>query len=796
MENLGLSEVQVKEAQLRYGKNELPAPERDAWYVVLLDKFKDPLIIVLLIAAAISGVLGIIEGSFIETIGIVCAILIATIVAFWSDLSSQKKFDALNSLNQAVKVMVKRAEGIQMIDQRDLVVGDIIILKQGDEIPADCVVIKSDNLLVNESSLTGESVPAHKGIGLVSTTAYPADFLLKSTIISDGSCEAKVTAVGIHTEIGKVAQESSLDLNEKTPLTLQLDELGDFITKLAFGIALSLFVLLTAVYIYNGYSQVEAVSLIESVNNTNALSICKDILQFLMIAITLVVVAVPEGLPMAVVISLSHSMKKLIKDNNLIKNLHACETMGAVSMIITDKTGTLTENKMVVSDMLYAEEDYDVFEESLIYNNSAEVNIHGEAIGNPTDAALLNNFIITERIIPHTVIHPFSSETKYMATELSNGYTYYKGAIEVIIKMCTKGFSLDFAEFAEKEASKGNRVIASACKYEDGEITFLGCVSIEDPIRKDVPDAIKECVNAGIKVVMATGDNEKTAAEIGRQAGISHVVSRCTPSKKVDIVTQGKNDNQVVAMLGDGTNDAPAMNIANIGVSVGSGTAIAKEASDVILMDDSFVSIVKGVKFGRSLYKNIQKFIIFQSTINVVAVVIAFLGQFFGVNIPLTVTQMLWVNLIMDTLAALALSTTSNDDVMSERPRNPKAFIINKIMAWDIILKGLAYIIILLSIIKTDLTEFFTIFVLLQWWNMFSCRVIGKGNIFKGLLRDKLFLLVSIVILVGQFLIVEFGGDVFRTEPMEIIRFLELLGLTALPFIFFEIIRKCGFVRS
>ncbi|MGL4374188.1 MAG: HAD-IC family P-type ATPase, partial [Turicibacter sp.] len=506
MENLGLSKNRVKELRELYGKNELPAPERDAWYSILLDKFKDPLIIVLLIAAAISGVLGIIEGSFVETIGIVCAILIATLVAFWSDLSSQKKFDALNSLNQAVKVMVRRAEGIEMIDQRDLVPGDIVILKQGEEIPADCKIIESINLHVNESSLTGESVPAEKGINLPQHGAYAGDFLLKSTIITEGTTTAIVVATGERTEIGKVARESALDLDEKTPLTKQLDGLGDLITKAAFSIAGLLVLCLCAAYYFKG-----------GYVGKDGMAIANDILQYFMIAITLVVVAVPEGLPMAVVISLSHSMKKLIKDNNLIKNLHACETMGAVSVIVTDKTGTLTENKMVVKDFKVngIDENLDNFIGSLIINNSAEIDSEGAAIGNPTDAALLTRFLLGEKPVAHSVI-PFTSDTKCMQSTY-NDVTYVKGAIEVIAKMSE--VPERFFEYAESEASKGNRVIATMQITSD-QILFLGCVSIEDPIRKDVPAAIKECRDAGIKVIMATGDNIVTATEIGKQAGI------------------------------------------------------------------------------------------------------------------------------------------------------------------------------------------------------------------------------------------------------------------------------------
>lgn len=777
MQNRGLTYEQVIRSRELNGRNELPAPERDAWYVLLFDKFKDPLIIVLLIAALISGILGFIEGSLIETIGVCSAILIATLVGFWSDYSSQKKFDALNSLNQATKVMTERSNGIDMIDQRELVVGDIVHLKQGDEVPADCKIIESVNLHINESSLTGESVPAEKGLNIESHGAYPADFLLKSTIITEGTCIAVVTAVGVSTEIGKVAQESSFDLDEKTPLTKQLDRLGDFITKAAFSIAGLLIICLGCFYYFNG----------EYVGKST-LEIVNDVLKFFMIAVTLVVVAVPEGLPMAVVIALSHSMKALIKDNNLIKNLHACETMGAVSVIVTDKTGTLTENKMVVKDYKIIDGSEVDFKKSLVINNSAELNTEGKAIGNPTDAALLNKFLILDKPIADEVI-PFTSDTKCMQSTYE-GVVYIKGAIEVISTKCS--IPEEFFTYADIEASKGNRVITTMQIVDSEKKEFLGCVSIEDPIRSDVPAAIKECRDAGIEVIMATGDNIVTATEIGKQAGIDadKVVARCTPSKKVELATEAKAAGKVVAMLGDGTNDAPAMNISDVGVSVGSGTAIAKEAADVVLMDDSFVSIVKGIKFGRSLYKNIQKFIIFQSTINVVAVVIAFLGQFFDVSIPLTVTQMLWVNLIMDTLAALALSTTSNDGVMSEQPRNPKAFIIDRYMTIDILSKGLVYIVILLACLnRISLTEFFCTFVLLQWWNMFSCRHIGKGNIFKGLLENKLFIIVSLIILVGQYFITEFGGEVFRTESIGIVNFLKLLGLTSIPFIFFEIVR-------
>lgn len=800
--NYGLSLTEVEDSRARHGINVLTPPKRDAWYVMLLDGFKDPLIVILLIAAAVSIALGFVKGEFTEPIGIIVAIALAVGIGFWNTWSAAKKFDLLLTSSDDTLVKVRRDNGVIQVARKDLVVGDIVILEAGEEVPADIIVREYSNLKVSEASLTGETNPVTKTNFESETATYPTNRIYKSTIIAEGTCVGEVFAVGDETEVGKTAREASSITDVETPLNKQLNGLASLINKIAFTAAGILIVSLAIRYIFIEQGYV----------GKDTIDIVNDCLQFLMIAVALIVVAVPEGLPMAVTLALAYSMKRMAKANNLIRKMHACETLGATTLILTDKTGTLTENKMKVVFQDFT--DRSAVYNNIIINSTAELSPNGEVVGNPTEGACLqyvdktanykdirSKANIVDRI-------EFNSKNKYMVTT-DGAITYIKGAPEIIKGLCRKEGAVP--NFTEQQ-SKGRRCIAFAHKVGKNvnsleDFIWDGYVAIEDPVRSNVPDAIQAARNAGIKVKIVTGDNPETAASIAAQANISQtpntmlgkeveaqtdtnlrkvdVFARTKPEDKQTLVKKFQRMGEVVAVTGDGTNDSAALNQAEVGVAMNNGTDIAKNAADVILLDNSFPSVILGVKWGRSLYKNIQHFILFQLTVNVVAIGIACVGPFIGVDLPFTVIQMLWVNLIMDTFAALALATEpANEAVMSEQPRDPKAFIITKKMWYEIFGVGILYFGILLYLLISNtcsLTEFFTIFVMLQFWNLFNARVFGQDrSIFNGLLSNPAFIGICLVIFIGQILIVQFGGDVFRTEPLSIETWLEIVGLTAI----------------
>ena len=788
----GLSLTEVEKSRAEHGLNVLTPPKRDAWYIMLLDGFKDPLIVILLIAAAVSIALGFVKGEFTEPIGIIVAIALAVGIGFWNTWSAAKKFDLLLTSSDDTLVKVRRDNGVIQVARKDLVVGDIVILEAGEEVPADIIVREYSNLKVSEASLTGETNPVTKTNFESETATYPTNRIYKSTIVAEGTCVGEVFAVGDETEVGKTAREASSITDVETPLNKQLNGLASLINKIAFTAAGILIVSLVIRYIFIEQGYV----------GKDTIDIVNDCLQFLMI---------PEGLPMAVTLALAYSMKRMAKANNLIRKMHACETLGATTLILTDKTGTLTENKMKVVFQNFT--DRNAVINNIVLNSTANLSPTGEVVGNPTEGACLqyvqesvditdkrNKTHITGRV-------EFNSKNKYMITS-DGAVTYIKGAPEIVMNFCSNEKIPNFAE----QQSKGRRCIAFAHKV-GSDINILsdfiwdGYVAIEDPVRSNVPDAIQAARNAGIKVKIVTGDNPETAASIAAQANISQipntmlgkeveaqtdtnlrkvdVFARTKPEDKQTLVKRFQSMGEVVAVSGDGTNDSPALNQAEVGIAMNNGTDIAKNAADVILLDNSFPSIVLGVKWGRSLYKNIQHFILFQLTVNVVAIGIACVGPFIGVDLPFTVIQMLWVNLIMDTFAALALATEpANEAVMSEQPRDPKAFIITKRMWYEIFGVGILYFGILLYLLISNtcsLTEFFTIFVMLQFWNLFNARVFGQDrSIFNGLLSNPAFIGICLVIFIGQILIVQFGGNVFRTEPLSIETWLEIVGLTAI----------------
>lgn len=815
----GLSQEEVIKSREQHGKNLLTPPKQKKWWQLYLEKFKDPIIIILLVALGVSFVVGFIEGSLIESIGILVAIILATGVGFWMEYSAKKKFDILNQISDTENVKVIRNNGTTMeIPKDELVVGDIVILSAGDEIPADIELLEAIEFKVDESTMTGESVAVGKRAKINEEETWNdsgfAPFLvLRSTKITEGSGVGVVIKVGDETEIGKTTRQAMEETGGETPLNKQLDGLAGLVSKAAFTMA-GLLLLFLNIHHF-GFTDFDS----------GWLNILGTEVKFFMMAVTLIVVAVPEGLPLASTLSLAFSMKTMARENNLVKKMHACETIGAVNVIFSDKTGTLTQNKMKV-----VEESIKSYSKVAIngaINSTANINQdNGKVIGNPTEGAILgwiNNIndpinkynyddIRNEISVVEQV--PFNSTNKYMSTKASDGILYVKGAPEVVSRLCGDD---SYLEEVSKQQSRGRRAISFASGQDIEHLEYDGSVFIEDPIRPDVPAAIKKCYEAGVDVVMMTGDNIKTAAEIARQAGFSrklqgqpekdvwaveakdfdkvawgdpmcgypNVIARCKPEDKLNILKKfkelgkGTATEHVCAMTGDGVNDSPSLNHADVGIVMGSGTSVAKEASDIVLLDDAFPSIVTGIKWGRSLYKNIQSFLVFQLIINVATCLVVVLSPILGVDMPFTVTQMLWVNIVMDTLAALCLaSEPADENVLTEKPRKQNAFILTKPMYKTIIGMGIFVFGVLSLIVHDiaqgsikfglDLTELFAIFMMINWWNLFNIRVFGKNrSIFYNLKGSSKFLLGSLVIFIGTILIVQFGGEIFNTRPLD-----------------------------
>ena len=847
----GLTDQEVIESRQKYGENLLTPPKRPSIWKLYLEKFQDPVIRVLLVAAVFSLIISIIENEYAETIGIFFAIFLATGIGFYFEYDANKKFDLLNAVGEETPVTVIRNGKVKEIPRKEIVVGDIVILNTGDEIPADGTLVEAVSLQVNEANLTGELMvnkttdPEH----FDDEATYPSNAVMRGTTVTDGHGTMKVDRVGDATEIGKVARQSTEQSDEKTPLNIQLEKLANLIGKVGFTIATLTFVIFTGKDLY-AYFTANTVETWEQ-----WLQVAQIVLKYFMMAVTLIVVAVPEGLPMSVTLSLALNMRRMLKTNNLVRKMHACETMGAITVICTDKTGTLTQNLMQVHEAQVDESNPELVAESIAVNSTAflEERAEGEkpsGVGNPTEVALLlwlngkGADYISLRENAHTVNQlTFSTERKYMATlvdspVMNKRVLYIKGAPEIVMSKCSlsddkiKAYNeqlLAYQNKAMRTLGLAYRIIPEG-KSEDcaelvaeGGMTFLGIFAISDPIRPDVPDAVKKCQSAGIGVKIVTGDTPGTATEIARQIGLwtendternritgtdfaalsdeealervldIKVMSRARPMDKQRLVQLLQQKGAVVAVTGDGTNDAPALNHAQVGLSMGTGTSVAKEASDITLLDDSFHSIATAVMWGRSLYKNIQRFIVFQLTINVVALLSVLLGAFFGSALPLTVTQMLWVNLIMDTFAAMALASISPSmDVMNEKPRKRTDFIISKAMQKNIFGTGICFLIVLMGLMTYmnnsaagmdvhNLTIFFTVFVMLQFWNLFNAGVFGTNHsIFKDAGHALGMLSVALIILVGQFIIVTFGGKVFRTEALPLMDWLYIIGGTSI----------------
>lgn len=844
----GLTDQEVIASREKNGVNLLTPPKRPSIWKLYLEKFQDPVIRVLLVAAVFSLIISIIENEYAETIGIFFAIFLATGIGFYFEYDANKKFDLLNAVGEETPVTVIRNGKIKEIPRKDIVVGDIVILNTGEEVPADGMLVEAVSLQVNESTLTGELMvnkttdEAH----FDEEATYPSNSVMRGTTITDGHGIMRVERVGDATEIGKVARQSTEQSQEQTPLNIQLTKLANLIGKAGFTIAALTFIIFTSKDLY--------LTVTEVTDWHQWLEIARIVLKYFMMAVTLIVVAVPEGLPMSVTLSLALNMRRMLKTNNLVRKMHACETMGAITVICTDKTGTLTQNLMQVYEAQVDESQPELIAEGIAANSTAflEEKVEGEkpsGVGNPTEIALLlwlngkgQNYMKLREEAKVINQLTFSTERKYMATLVDSPIQkkrilYIKGAPEIVMGKC----NLDKAQIDKYNEqllayqNKAMRTLGIAYKVipenasddcaelvGEGGMTFLGIFAISDPIRPDVPDAVKKCQSAGIGVKIVTGDTPGTATEIARQIGLWQpedternritgvefaalsdeealervldlkVMSRARPMDKQRLVQLLQQKGAVVAVTGDGTNDAPALNHAQVGLSMGTGTSVAKEASDITLLDDSFHSITTAVMWGRSLYKNIQRFIVFQLTINVVALLSVLLGAFFGTALPLTVTQMLWVNLIMDTFAAMALASISPSmDVMNEKPRRRTDFIITPAMRNNIFGVGLGFLAILMGLLvyfknlpggmdTHHLTVFFTIFVMLQFWNLFNASVFGTNHsIFKDASHALGMLSVAIIILVGQILIVSFGGKVFRTEPLPLNEWLYIIGGTS-----------------
>lgn len=870
---VGLTETEVIKSRQEHGINVLTPTKKKSLFRCFLEKFRDPLIIILLVAGALSICISLYEyfcldeGTtvFFEPTGIFMAIILATGLAFIFEAKADREFAILNQVNDEEAVRVIRDGNTIEIPKRDVVVGDIVILNTGDEVPADGQLLEAVTLTMDESTLTGEPA-CHKTVNpddFDPEATYKSDYVLRGTKVMEGHGIFKVDKVGDATENGKVFHEAQIDSSVKTPLNEQLDRLGRLVSKMSYIVGGLVIAGRCLMYYlspeFNGFLTMEFAAYL---------------LQTLMIAVTLVVVSVPEGLPMAVTLSLAYSMRRMLRTNNLVRKMHACETMGAATVICTDKTGTLTQNQMQVADMqFWGDTPREIINEGIAVNSTATLDLSGErpkALGNPTEGALLLRLHADG--IDHTALSeatprleelPFTTERKFMATIVKSAVTggpvlYVKGAPEIVLSLCDRIAggrtpaqineqlfdyqrqamrTLGFA-YAELPAGAPLPDLTQLASRNAGvDLEFIGITAISDPVRADVPAAVKECLDAGIKVKIVTGDTPATAREIGRQIGLVNdsdtqeciitgpefaalsdkelydrvdglkVIARARPGDKKRLVETLQKRNEVVAVTGDGTNDAPALKAAHVGLSMGDGTSVAKEASDITIVDNSFSSIGRAVMWGRSLYQNIQRFVLFQLTVNVVACLIVLSGAFMGTDSPLTVTQMLWVNLIMDTFATMALaSLPPSRSVMQAAPRDRSAFIITRSMWRAIIGVGGLFFILLLGLLYifehadiTSLTDlfhvrigadkgltpyelsmFFTIFVFLQFWNMFNARAYMTRRSAFHLKGCGEFELIALCIFIGQILIIQFGGRFFNVVPLRLTDWLIILGSTSL----------------
>lgn len=844
----GLTPDEVAESRLRHGENVITPPKDDSAWKLFIEKFKDPIIRILLVAAVLSLVIAFIEKEFLEPIGIICAIILATCVGFVFEWDAMRRFRRLNQVNDDTPVKVMRSGAVCEVPRREVVVGDLVCIENGETVPADGELVEAVSLSINESTLTGEPEVA-KTVAeehFDPEATYPSNVVMRGTTVVDGYGMMVVTAVGDATEAGRVTEQATVESDEQTPLNRQLTRLSRMIGRVGIVLSVVIFgaMLLKAIFIGG---------LLEE----DWLRIVQQVLHIFMVSVALIVMAVPEGLPMSITLSLAMSMRRMLKTNNLVRRMHACETMGAVTVICTDKTGTLTQNKMHVNEVVrYDALPLHDFAEIVAANSTAFLDAEGRIIGNPTEGALLEwlrrggedyaalreGAEIEDRLT-------FTTERKYMATIIRSGVSgrrilCVKGAPEIVRAMCADdGRGAEIGERLLAFQNRAMRTLAVAWAETEagdcetavraGGLHFAALAAISDPVRGDVPAAVKACLDAGIAVKIVTGDTPATAREIARQIGLwddaadgerNHmtgtefaamsdeellgrvqglkIMSRARPLDKQRLVRLLQQCGEVVAVTGDGTNDAPALNFANVGLSMGTGTSVAKDASDITLLDDSFTSIATAVMWGRSLYRNIQRFVLFQLTINFAAIVVCFVGAIFGTDLPLTVVQILWVNIIMDTFAAMAMaSLPPNPEVMLDKPRPRDEFIITRAMARTIFTCGIVVVAVLLGMMfwwtataggmnEVQLTLFFSVFVFLQFWNMFNAKGFEtKHSVFTCVRGCREFFLILLAIGIGQVLIVEVGGEVFRTVPLAWRQWAWVIGGTSLIAVGGELVR-------
>ena len=890
----GLTAAEVLQSRQQHGANVLTPPRRESLWKRFAERLTGPfghhingwhdgdhLIFILEVAALLSVFVSVAEYNdwfgltregaavFFEPVGIIMAILLATGIAFIFEVKADREFSVLNQVNDEEPVQVIRDGTAQRIKKCDVVVGDVLLLSTGEEIPADAELLEATQLSIDESTLTGEPICRKTVVPeeMDAEATFPSNHVMRGTKVMEGHGVARVMAVGDQTENGRVFTAAQIDDSVRTPLDEQLNHLGRLISWGSYAVALLVIIGRVVVYLLNEpFVPADFIAYV---------------LQTFMIAVTLIVVAVPEGLPMAVSLSLAYSMRSMLKTNNLVRKLHACETMGAATVICTDKTGTLTQNQMQVAEIfevssaLPSSSTVSLLQENMAVNSTARLDLRHEGrpevLGNPTEGALLlwlheggidyqqlrNGAEITDEI-------PFTTELKYMATlaRRADGsqILYVKGAPEIVMGLCATVTDRDVLQKRLVQyQSQAMRTLAFACQevadgekgISDGRLTahnlqLLGIAAISDPVRTDVPPAVAECLHAGISVKIVTGDTPGTAREIGRQIGLwteadneqnettgpelaalsddelqecagrLKLIARARPMDKKRLVEALQRRGEVVAVTGDGTNDAPALRTAHVGLSMGDGTSVAKEASDITIIDNSFASIGRAVMWGRSLYRNIQRFILFQLTVNIVACLVVLVGAFMGTESPLTVVQMLWVNLIMDTFAAMALaSLPPSSAVMLDKPRSRTALIITRPMRRTILVTGLLFFLLLFALLWVlehaditcaiqmftvtlgtkdmltpyELTFFFTVFVMLQFWNILNARAFATGRSAFHLRGCHGFLFIAAVILVGQVLIVSFGGRFFNVVPLSVTDWLIIIGITSFVLWTGEVVR-------
>lgn len=886
----GLTAAEVLQSRKLHGANVLTPPRRESLWKRFAERLTGPfghhikgwhdgdhLIFILEVAALLSVFVSVAEYNgwfgltregaavFFEPVGIIIAILLATGIAFIFEVKADREFSILNQVNDEEPVQVIRDGTAQRIKKCDVVVGDVLLLSTGEEIPADAELLEAVQLSIDESTLTGEPICRKTVISeeMDADATFPSNHVMRGTKVMEGHGVAHVLAVGDQTENGRVFTAAQIDDSVRTPLDEQLNRLGRLISWGSYAVALLVIVGRVVAYLLN--------------EPFVAADFIAYVLQTFMIAVTLIVVAVPEGLPMAVSLSLAYSMRSMLKTNNLVRKLHACETMGAATVICTDKTGTLTQNQMQVAEIFEVSSSLppSLLQENMAVNSTARLDLRHEGrpevLGNPTEGALLlwlheggidyqqlrNDIKVIDEI-------PFTTELKYMATLVQHAdggqVLYVKGAPEIVMGLCSIITDLDVLQKRlEQYQSQAMRTLAFACqKVVDGEqvitdgrltarnLQLLGLVSISDPVRPDVPPAVVECLCAGINIKIVTGDTPGTAREIGRQIGLwtdadgeqnettgpelaamsdeeleeracyLKLIARARPMDKKRLVEALQRRGEVVAVTGDGTNDAPALRTAHVGLSMGDGTSVAKEASDITIVDNSFASIGRAVMWGRSLYRNIQRFILFQLTVNIVACLVVLVGAFMGTESPLTVVQMLWVNLIMDTFAAMALASLPPSlAVMLDKPRSRTALIITRPMRRTILITGLLFFLLLFGLLWVlehaditcatqmftvtfgtkdmltpyELTFFFTVFVMLQFWNILNARAFATGRSAFHLRGCHGFLFIAAVILVGQVLIVSFGGRFFNVVPLSVTDWFIIIGITSFVLWTGEVVR-------